>query len=126
MDLTDPIVARRLLAFGRATIGVGAIVAPRLMSTVFGVDPAENPAAPFLMRVFGARELYMASPFLMTSPDLDEGELAARAAPVDAADAVAALAAGLRGYLPWRAAFPAATIGAGAAWLGTKAGQPAR
>lgn len=120
----DPVTARRSLALGRAALGVGAIVAPRMVSALFGVDPAANPAVPFVMRIFGARELYMAAPFLMTTPDLDEAELAARAVPVDAVDSAAALVAGLEGYLPWRAALPACVIGAGAAWVGTKAAQP--
>ncbi len=119
----DPLTARKTLAGIRAAIGLGALVAPRLTGKVFGIDAAESPAAPYLARLFGARELYMASPFLMPAPGLDEQELAARAVPVDAADTVAAFAAGLKGYLPWRAAIPAAATAALGTWLGTAAAK---
>ena len=121
----DPLSARRALAGIRAGIGVGALLAPRVAGKLFGIDASENPAAPYLARLFGARELYLASPFLMPAPGLDEQELAARAAPVDAADTAAALAAGLKGYLPWRAALPAAAVAGFATYLGTIAAKQA-
>ncbi|MDZ7675652.1 MAG: hypothetical protein U5K30_11360 [Acidimicrobiales bacterium] len=117
----DPLSARRTLALIRTALGVGTLLAPRVTGKVFGIDVDANPAAPYLARLFGARELYMASPFLMPAPGLDEQELAARAVPVDAADTVAALAAGLKGYLPWRAVVPAAGAAAFATYLGTRA-----
>ncbi len=117
----DPLLARRLLASARAAVGVASLVAPRLVGRATGVDPKTNPAAPYLLRMFGARELYMAAPFLMPAPGLDEQELAARAVPVDAADALAAFAAGVRGYLPWRSALPGTAIAGFGAWLGTQA-----
>lgn len=119
----DALTARRTLAQARLAVGIGALVAPRLLSRTFGIDPDANPATPYLARLFGAREVFMAAPFLMPAPGLDESELAARAVPVDAADAVASLAAGLRGYLPWRAALPATAIAAAGTWLGTVASQ---
>ena len=119
----DPYTARTTLAGIRAGIGLGALVAPRLTGKLFGIDVAENPAAPYLARLFGARELYMASPFLMPAPGIDEQELAARAVPVDAADALASLVAGLRGYLPWRAALPTAAAGMVGVYLGSLAAQ---
>lgn len=119
----DPLVARRLLASARAAVGVAALVAPRLTARAMGVDPDSNPAAPYLTRMFGARELYLAAPFLMPAPGLDEQELAGRAVPVDTVDAVAAFAAGVRGYLPWRSALPGTAIAAFGAWLGTQAQQ---
>ncbi|MDE0804356.1 MAG: hypothetical protein OSA99_13670 [Acidimicrobiales bacterium] len=121
----DPLSARKTIAGLRAAIGVGTLLAPRVTAKVFGIDADANPAAPYLARLFGARELYLASPFLMPAPGLDEQELAARAVPVDSADAVAALAAGIKGYLPWRAAFPAAAVAGVAAYLGTVAAQQA-
>ena len=119
----DPVSARRAIAGIRAGIGVGSLVAPRLTGKLFGIDVAANPAAPYLARLFGARELYMAAPFLMPAPGLDEVELAARAVPVDAADAAAALAAGIRGYLPWRAALPAGLVALAATYLGSIASE---
>ena len=122
MDL-DPLTARRTIAYLRVGVGVFALAAPRVMGRTFGIDPDANPAAPYLARLFGARELYLAAPFLMPAPGLDEQELASRAVPVDTADAVAALAAGIKGYLPWRAALPAGAIAAFAAYAGTIAAQ---
>lgn len=117
----DAITARRTLAQVRLAVGIGALVAPRVTAKLFGIDPADSPSAPYLARLFGARELFMASPFLMPAPGLDEAELAARAVPVDAADAVASLLGGLRGYLPWRAAVPATAAGLLGTWLGSQA-----
>ena len=114
----DPHSARTTLAGIRAGLGIGALLAPRVTGKLFGIDVDANPAAPYLARLFGARELYMASPFLMPAPGLDEQELASRAVPVDAADTVAALAAGLSGYLPWRAALTAGVTAGVATWLG--------
>ena len=119
----DPFSARRTLAGVRAALGVGALLAPRVTGKLFGIDVDANPAAPYLARLFGARELFMASPFLMPAPGLDERELASRAVPVDAADTVAALAAGLKGYLPWRAVIPAAATAAFATYLGSVGSQ---
>jgi uncharacterized membrane protein YfcA len=122
----DPLSARRTLAQARLAVGVATLVAPRLVARVMGIDPDANPATPYLARMFGARELFMAAPFLMPAPGLDEAELAARAVPVDAADAVASFAAGLRGYLPWRAALPATLIAAAGTYLGSVASQNER
>ncbi len=119
----DPLAARRSLAQVRLAIGIGALVAPRVTGRLFGIDVAANPAAPYLARLFGARELFMAAPFLMPAPGLDEAELASRAVPVDAADAMASLVGGLRGYLPWRAAVPATAAGLLGTWLGSQAAK---
>ena len=119
----DPITARRTLAQLRLAVGVATLVAPRLAARAFGIDPDANPALPYFARMFGAREVFMAVPFLMPAPGLDEAELAARAVPVDVADGVASLAAGLRGGLPWRAAIPATLAAAAGAYLGTAAAQ---
>lgn len=121
----DPLSARKTIAGIRAAIGVGTLLAPRVTAKLFGIDAEANPAAPYLARLFGARELYLASPFLMPAPGLDEQELASRAVPVDGADAIAALAAGVKGYLPWRAALPAAAVAGFATYLGTVASQDA-
>jgi uncharacterized membrane protein YfcA len=119
----DPLTARRMLAQARLAVGVSALVAPRLASRAMGIDPDANPATPYLARMFGAREVFMAAPFLMPAPGLDEAELASRAVPVDATDAVASMVAGLRGYLPWRAALPATLMAVAGAYLGTQAAQ---
>jgi len=119
----DPLTARRMLAQARLAVGVGALVAPRLASRAMGIDPDANPATPYLARLFGVREIFMATPFLMPAPGLDEAELASRAVPVDAADALASVVAGLRGYLPWRAALPTALMAVAGTYLGSVAAQ---
>lgn len=119
----DPLSARKTLAGLRAAVGVGALLAPNVTGKLFGIDVKASPAAVYFARLFGARELFMASAFLMPAPGLDEQELASRGIPVDAVDAVAALAAGAKGYLPWRAAIPAAATAAFATWLGTEAAK---
>lgn len=125
MPAMDAITARRTLAQLRLAVGIAALVAPRLAGRVLGIDVADR-STPYLLRLFGAREVYMASPFLMPAPALDEAELASRAVPVDAADTLAALAAGARGHLPWRAALPGALAGATGAWLGSIAAKDDR
>jgi len=119
----DPIVARRTLAQARLVVGVGALLAPRVAARAMGIDPDANRAMPYITRMFGAREVFMAMPFLMPVPSLDEAELAARGVPVDATDALASLAAGLRGYLPWRAALPATAMAIAGTWLGSVAAR---
>jgi uncharacterized membrane protein YfcA len=123
MRAMDAFTARRTLAQARLAAGVGALVAPRLFARVLGIDPESNPAAPYLTRLFGAREVYMAVPFLMPVPGLDETELAARAVPVDATDAIASFLGGVGGYLPWRAALPATVAGGIGTWLGMVASR---
>lgn len=123
MPAMDPVAARKTIASIRFGLGLGALVVPRLTGKVFGIDADANPAAPYLARLFGARELYMAAPFLLPVPGLDEAELAARAVPVDVTDALAAFAAGVRGYLPWRAALPAGFAGLVGTYLGSIAAE---
>ena len=126
MTLTlDAPTARRLLAGARVGVGALAVLAPKLTGKLVGVDPEANPAAVYMTRMFGARELFMASPFLLPAPGLDEAELAQRGIPVDAIDLAAALLAGLSGALPMRAALPAAGAAAGGVALGVIASRDA-
>ena len=83
----------------RVGLGAGAIVAPRAMGRVFGVDPATNPVSPYLMRLFGIRELYVAWALLRTS-EADLEQTATSMIPIDSADAIASTIAGIAGYLP--------------------------
>lgn len=119
----DAPTARRTLALGRLAIGVASVVAPRVAARFIGIRPEQNRAAPYLIRLFGVREIVMATPFLMPAPGLDEQELAARNVPVDATDAIASLLAGMRGAIPWPAALLWSATGAAGAYLGTIAAQ---
>jgi hypothetical protein len=91
------------MVVARGALGVGAVLAPRALGRLFGVEPAENPVAPYLMRLFGIREIFMAWDLHLTDDD-DLERTVARSIPVDAADALASGIAGITGYLPRRAA----------------------
>jgi hypothetical protein len=86
---------RRLAALvvGRLLVGGGALVAPKATGRVFGVNPAANPAAPFVGRLFGVRAVMMALLAAGTDGVDQERQLRAGVA-VDLIDAAAALAAG--------------------------------
>ena len=104
MDLT---MARRSIVALRGFLGIGSLLTPRLMATLFGVDPTANPVAPYVLRLFGARELLMA--WQVHSAEDDQLEkIFTDAIPVDGADVLAAVAGGAAGYMPKRAAVMAA------------------
>jgi hypothetical protein len=87
-DIT-PAQARQALMVLRGAVGAAVWLAPRPTGRVLGIDPGGNPA-PFVARLFAARSLGM----------------------------VAALAGGLRGYLPKRTAFTVALTALGETALG--------
>jgi hypothetical protein len=104
-----------LLAGGRIAVGGGTVVAPRLAGRMFDVDVADNPALPYVGRLFGARAVFMALLLLGSHGDERTRQLRAGVV-VDVVDALAALAAGRRGELGRRAAagaFGAAAFEAG-------------
>jgi hypothetical protein len=47
----------RNLAVIRVVVGAIAWLAPNLGGRLFGLDPANNPQAPYLGRLFGARDV---------------------------------------------------------------------
>lgn len=51
--------ARQALTGLRLALGVTAYLRPALAARVFGIDPAESPALPGAVRLFGAREAAM-------------------------------------------------------------------
>lgn len=121
MDQITSAQARNALVGVRGTIGVLALLFPRFAGRLFGIDPDENPAVPYVARLFGARELFMAAPFLDESmEDVQDYALRAGVA-VDSADVVAGLFAGARGYLGKRATLMVTSTAAVAALLGLKA-----
>lgn len=52
----DASTATRALAGLRIAVGVGAYATPALAGTLFGLEPTRNPQAPYLARLFGARD----------------------------------------------------------------------
>jgi hypothetical protein len=89
----------KALAALRVVIGVAAWLAPRQSGKGFGLDPAANPQAPYLGRLFGARDVALGIGTLQATGEARKQWLRIGVA-VDAADAAAALAAGRGGYLP--------------------------
>jgi len=104
--MTAPTAKQRrdLLVGVRATFGTVALVAPRLALRLLGLDPDRHPPLVYLTRVFAVRDLVLAHQ-LASATNEDEAEEAIRGGiVVDASDALAALAGGMSGRLPTRAA----------------------
>ena len=97
----DPLL--RVLNGGRYAVGGTSLVAPRLAGRVFGIDPEDNPAAPFIGRLFGVRAVLMA--WLLSCSHGQERQRQLRAGVVvDVTDALAAVVAARTGQLAPRAA----------------------
>jgi len=82
--------------------------------------PALNPGTPYFLRLFGGRDTYLGVA-AMIAKEPTRSQLLGAAAAVDALDACSALAAGLKGNLPRRAAFFAAAAGIVGSALGLAA-----
>lgn len=86
------------LAGLRLVVGVASWAMPRVSGKLFGLDASANPQAPYLGRLFGARDVALAWGALNTKGDAQRQWLLAGLA-CDAADAVAGIAGGRGGYL---------------------------
>jgi hypothetical protein len=84
---------------GRAAIGVCAYMAPKLTGRLFGLNPAANPQAPYLGRLFGVRDAALAYG-LATSSAGTRGHWLKVGIACDLGDAVAGILAGRSGQLP--------------------------
>lgn len=112
-----PFQAKVTLMSIRSVIGVLGWLFPNLSGRLFGIDPRENPAAPYLGRLFAARELALVAPLLIEDEDVQRRTLQVGMA-VDAADAAASVAAGVSGTLPKRAALMTGFVAVVAVILG--------
>ncbi len=104
----------------RCAIGAGAWLAPRCSGRAFGLDPAANPQAPYLVRLFAVRDAALGYG-LGTS---DEGRRVwwlRIGIACDFADAVAGVLAGRRGELGGPATVLVSTAALGAVALGVTA-----
>ena len=90
--------AVKALAALRVVIGAAAWLAPRQSGKGFGVEPDANPQAPYLGRLFGARDVALGIGTLQATGEARRQWLQVGIV-VDAADAVVALAAGRAGYV---------------------------
>ena len=106
----------------RGAIGTGAWLAPRLSGRLFGLDPAANPQAPYLGRLFAARDAALAFG-LSSSTGSERAQWLRIGIACDLADAAAGLLAGRRGELPGRATILVTGTALGAAALGIVALQ---
>ncbi|WCB94751.1 hypothetical protein DSM104299_03490 [Baekduia alba] len=87
------------LAIARLAVGGSAFATPRQAGRAFGLDADGNPQAPYLARLFGARDAALGVGLLTSSGDAQRQWLMIGAG-CDAADALAAVAGGRAGYLP--------------------------
>jgi hypothetical protein len=108
----------------RGAVGAGAWLAPRMSGRLFGLDPNANPQAPYLGRLFGARDVALAFG-LSTSTGNQRANWLRIGVACDLADAVAGLLAGRRGELPMRSTILVTGTALAAAALGVVALQAA-
>jgi hypothetical protein len=101
----------------RSAVGASAWLAPRLSGRLFGLDPAGNPQAPYLARLFGVRDVALAFG-LGTSSGVQRSMWLRIGIACDLADAAAGVLAGRRGELPKRATVLVTATALGAAALG--------
>jgi hypothetical protein len=86
------------LAGLRTAVGVASWVTPRTSGRLFGIDPGRNDQAPYLARLFGARDAGLAYGAYSTSGAEQDRWLVVGLA-CDAADAAAGIAGHRGGYL---------------------------
>jgi hypothetical protein len=114
-------VIQQLIAL-RGAIGTGAYVAPRLSGRLFGLDPAANPQAAYLGRLFGVRDVALAFG-LSAARDAQRSIWLRIGIACDLADAAAGVLAGRRGELPKRTTVLVTATALVAAALGVAALQ---
>jgi hypothetical protein len=95
----DRRTAVNTLAGLRLAIGFASWATPRAAGKLFGLDAVANPQAPYLARLFGARDVALGWGALGTDGDTQRQWLLAGLA-CDLADALAGIAGGRGGYLP--------------------------
>ena len=102
----------------RSCVGIGSLVAPRKLGALFGIDVKNNEAAIYPLRLFGARELFMTAPFVLGASDEGTSLALQGGIAVDAADVLAASAAGTTGVMDKRSAVMAGAVALAAVGLG--------
>jgi hypothetical protein len=87
------------LALGRIVIGATALASPDLGAKVFRLDLARNPQLPYLMRMFGSREIALGA-LTLVAKGKARRKLVALGMAVDGADAFAGYDAMRTGSVP--------------------------
>lgn len=103
------VCARYLLGIVRVSNGAASLLVPVEFARTMGVDPDANPAAVYILRLFGVRTWVIGAQLLL----LEDDELEAVLRPallIHAADAMAAAMAGMSGHLPRKTARKAVII----------------
>jgi hypothetical protein len=101
--------ARLVLGGIRLFNGAATLLLPETFGKRLGVDPDENPAAVYVMRLFGVRTVYLGAELLMARGD--HLRHAVRVAPlVHLSDTVSAVRAGSDGQLSKKSARTAVII----------------
>ena len=121
-DVLTPEQARQAIIGIRLTTGTLGALAPRPLGRVFGIRAEDNPAGPFIGRLFAVRNVALGAALAAGGEDglrrwLRWGIV------IDVADAAAALAGGLRGYLSKRSALSLVAFAAAVAALGVIASR---
>jgi hypothetical protein len=80
------------LSLGRIAIGAAALAAPDVAGRLFKLDSAANPQLPYMLRMFGSREVALGAITLVSSGGARR-KLVALGIAVDGADAYAGYAA---------------------------------
>ena len=112
----------RNLAVIRLAIGVGAWLFPNFAGKLFGLDPAGNPQAAYLGRLFGVRDIALAVGTMQSSGEARRQWLQLGVV-CDSADAAAAVLGKRAGYLPLVTAVVGGGVAAAAAGMGAQALQ---
>ncbi len=101
--------ARYLLGAIRLVNGTAGLVTPVQFAERLGVDPKMNPAAIYILRLFGVRTAVIGAQLILL--EVEELEAVLRPAVfIHATDAVAAGLAGMTGHLPRQTARTAVLI----------------
>jgi len=93
---------RILLAGIRVFNGAAALFAPTWVARQLGGDPNSNPAAIYVLRLFGVRTIVVGIELLVPDEGLRASALR-YAIPIHASDTFSAALAGIQGQLPPRA-----------------------
>ena len=115
--------AKATLMAVRVAIGALGWLFPGIGARLFGIELEENPASPYLGRLFAVREFALVAPLLTEDAEVQRRYLHVGMA-VDSADAAASVIAGLKGTLPRRAAATTFLSAVGGVLLGWIASQP--
>lgn len=94
--------ARTTLTAMRVALGVGSVLAPRVVGRVMGLDPKASPVFPLPAKLYGACNLAIAAA-LVNGDEREQQRWLRYGVAIDMFDVAAVLGGGSRGYLSKRA-----------------------